>query len=69
MELDTTPAVDAVVRQALLGALREAGVDSSRASGYEGAWRRAALREAVEGDELELGYALSPRSTLGATRA
>jgi hypothetical protein len=69
MELDTTPAVDVVVRQALLGVLRQTGVDSSRASGYDDAWRRAALREAVEGDELDLAYALSPRSTLGATRA
>jgi hypothetical protein len=57
------------VRQALFGVLRETGMDSSRTSGYDDAWRRAALREAFEGDELELGYALSPRSTLGATRA
>ena len=63
------PAVHALVRQAVLRALREAGVDSSRPSGYDDAWRRAALREAVAGDEPELGYALSPRSTLGATRA
>jgi hypothetical protein len=67
MELETMPAVHALVRQAVLRALEEAGVDSSR--GYDDAWRRAALREAVAGEEPELGYALSPRSTLGATRA
>jgi hypothetical protein len=69
VQLDTTPAVDSAVRQALLVALSEAGVGTPCASGYDDAWRQAALREAVEGDEPELGYALSPRSTLGATRA
>jgi hypothetical protein len=57
------------VRQAIFAAFEEAGVLAPRALAYDDAWRRAALREAVEGDEPELGYALSPRSTLGATRA
>jgi hypothetical protein len=57
------------VRQAILAAFEEAGVRTSGTLVYDDAWRRAALREAVEGDEPELGYALSPRSTLGATRA
>jgi hypothetical protein len=32
-------------------------------------WRRAAAREAVEGEPEDARYALSPRSTRGATRA
>lgn len=69
MDLDSTQPLDAAVQQAIFAAFEEAGVRTSRALVYDDAWRRAALREAVEGDEPELGYALSPRSTLGATRA
>ncbi len=35
---------------------------------YASAWRVAGLREAAEGEDVE-SYALSPRSTRGATRA
>ncbi len=38
-------------------------------SPYRSAWRLAAAHEAVDGDLDENGYALSPRSTRGATRA
>lgn len=69
MDLDSTPLLDTAVRQAIFAAFEEAGVRTPGALVYDDAWRRAALREAVEGDEPELGYALSPRSTLGATRA
>jgi hypothetical protein len=69
VELDSTPPLDAAVRQALLAAFEEAGVRTPGASVYDDTWRGAARLEAVEGDELETGYALSPRSTLGATRA
>ena len=66
------PPVEAALQQAILGVLEEAGVRASSAAGYDQAWRRAALHEGVEGDEgVEQpgGYALSPRSTRGATRA
>jgi hypothetical protein len=69
VDLVSTPPLDAAVRQALLAAFEEAGERTSGPSVYEDRWRRAALSEAVEGDQLEVGYALSPRSTLGATRA
>jgi hypothetical protein len=69
VDLDSTPPLDAAVRRAIFAAFEEAGVHTSGTLAYDDAWRRAALREAVEGDEPELGYALSPRSTLGATRA
>jgi hypothetical protein len=69
VDLDSTPALDAATRQAVFAAFEEIGMRTSGTLAYDDAWRRAALREAVEGDELELGYALSPRSTLGATRA
>ena len=42
---------------------------SVRSPRYTDSWRYAALREGVERDEDEAGYAPSPRSTRGATRA
>jgi hypothetical protein len=69
MELDAAPAIDAAVRQALLAALEDAGVRALRASDYDDAWRLAALREGIGDDDTQDGYAPSPRSTLGATRA
>jgi hypothetical protein len=69
MELDATPAIDAAVEPALLAVLDDAGVRTPGSSGYDDAWRRAALHEGVDGDDPPVGYALSPRSTRGATRA
>jgi hypothetical protein len=69
MELDAVPSLDEPTLQALHAALEEAGLHAQRASPYDDAWRRAALHEVAEGDEPAPGYALSPRSTLGATRA
>ncbi len=56
----------AVERGVVLGA---AGIWTARSPRYVDAWRNAALREGVERDEPEVGYAPSPRSTRGATRA
>jgi hypothetical protein len=59
---DGPGARDAV--QAALQALRLQDAQGTRA--YRSDWRRTALAEAVERDP---GYALSPRSSRGATRA
>ena len=50
-------------------ALGAAGMRTMRSPRYADSWRNAALREGVERDEPEAGYAPSPRSTRGATRA
>jgi hypothetical protein len=62
------PSLDESVARALAALVRESRANASAASGG-GAWREAALREGVERSEDEPGYALSPRSTRGATRA
>ena len=49
--------------------LGAAGIRTVRSPRYADSWRTAALREGVERDEPESGYAPSPRSTRGATRA
>jgi hypothetical protein len=69
VRLDATPAIDAAAQPALLAALEQAGLGASESSAYDDAWRCAALREGVDDDDPPAGYALSPRSTLGATRA
>jgi hypothetical protein len=57
-------------RDALERALVDAGEGlDQQPDGYRSAWRRAAALEAVDGEPDEDGYALSPRSTRGATRA
>jgi hypothetical protein len=55
----------------VLAALDEAGkADDLVQSGRDSGWRATALLEAVERDPRGAdGYALSPRSTRGATRA
>lgn len=63
MELEVTPPVDEALAEALTEAL-EAERAAARPS--TSAWQRAALAEGVEHDD---GYAFSPRSTRGATRA
>ncbi len=63
-----SPPVDESTAQALDTALRAIGIDSQSVRAYDDAWRRAALHEGVE-DEADAGYAPSPRSTRGATRA
>jgi hypothetical protein len=69
MELSVVPSIDDSVRRALETALGAAGIRTMRSPQYTEAWRSAALREGVERDEPEAGYAPSPRSTRGATRA
>jgi hypothetical protein len=61
------PPLDEPVARALGALLRESPAAASASGG--GAWREAALREGVERPEDGPGYALSPRSTRGATRA
>jgi hypothetical protein len=64
-----TPAVATIEQRALLLALERTGVRRPGAPQHERTWWRAGLREAVEGDDHDPGYAFSPRSTRGATRA
>ena len=61
------PPVDDAVRDALAHALLHETGDAY--AGYGEPWRRAALEDAVSRAEDESGYAPSPRSTRGATRA
>ena len=69
MQVFVDPPVADAVRQALAVVLRERGVAGAGSASYDGAWRRAGLYEGVDRDGDESSYALSPRSTRGATRA
>ena len=69
MNLDVVPPLDDRARRALVRALEETTLRSHRDDPYRQAWRLAALEEAALGDDAEVGYAFSPRSTRGATRA
>ena len=60
------PEVEAVLALALERAALTAAL---RHDGDPSAWRSTALAEAVERDPGRDAYALSPRSTRGATRA
>ena len=70
MELEVVPPLPPSEEQALTEALARAGLElDGLPSTYASAWRHAGLAEATgNGDDGE-GYALSPRSTRGATRA
>jgi hypothetical protein len=63
------PHVSSAEQRALQIALERIDVRPSGSKRYEQAWWRAGLREAVDADEQWVGYAFSPRSTRGATRA
>jgi hypothetical protein len=67
VEVWVDPPVDEAVREALAEALLHETGDAY--GGRADPWRRAALEEGVSRAEDEPGYALSPRSTRGATRA
>jgi hypothetical protein len=67
MHVEVSPPLEDGERRALLVALELVGPWAND-DPYRRAWRAAALREAVD-NEAEVGYALSPRSTRGATRA
>ena len=68
VKVTVDPSLDESVARALAALVRESRANAS-ATSDGGAWREAALREGVERSEDEPGYALSPRSTRGATRA
>ena len=69
MDVEAAPPLEESERRALLVALEQAGVGPPGDEPYRNAWRLAALAETALGDEAESGYAFSPRSTRGATRA
>lgn len=75
MELTLVPDADSATRAAVRAALDAAGVAlGGGGEGYRSVWRAAGLVEAVDRRGAESGcdsgvYALSPRSTRGATRA
>jgi len=66
--LDAEPPLDPAVAKALASLLEDV-VPAPAGLSRDDPWRRAALTEAVEEEELPADYALSPRSTRGATRA
>lgn len=69
MRIDTHTPLGDDERRALERALEEAGVGvQEQPQPYGSAWRQTAAREAIDGEPLD-GYAPSPRSTRGATRA
>ena len=68
MDIEATPPLEEREHRALLIALEQVDVGTRGDEPYWYAWRRAALSEAL-GDDVEVGYAFSPRSTRGATRA
>ncbi len=69
MDVEAVPSLDGPGKEAVIEALGRAGVRVEVApAAYASAWRAAGLRDGVEGDDAE-GYAPSPRSTRGATRA
>ena len=70
MPIDVRPPLPDDARDTLARALAEAGEAlEQQPVAYRSAWRRAAALESVDGEPDEDGYALSPRSTRGATRA
>lgn len=70
MDLEVVPPLPPTEQQALTEALARAGLElDGPPPAYASPWRRVGLFEATgNGDEND-GYALSPRSTRGATRA
>jgi hypothetical protein len=70
MRIEVDPPLSRAERVALEVALARAEVTlEERPADHLSRWRRTAAREAVENEPARAGYALSPRSTLGATRA
>jgi hypothetical protein len=69
VELEATPPLAPAVAKALASLLDEIDPWRPRHDRNGSAWRRAGLAEAVGEAEDAFDYALSPRSTRGATRA
>jgi hypothetical protein len=69
VDVSSDPPLGERERQALSEALIRLGTRADAApAAYASPWRASGLREATETDEPD-DYALSPRSTRGATRA
>jgi hypothetical protein len=69
VDLEVDPPLGEPGQRALIEALERAGARiDGKPTSYGSAWRRAGLREAADAAEPE-DYALSPRSTRGATLA
>ena len=69
MAIEVVPPVSAAESVALRRALATLAVRlDGQPEAYRSAWRRTALREATDNEPVPR-YALSPRSTRGATRA
>jgi hypothetical protein len=68
MNVDVSPPLERAERDALVVALARLGLPHAD-DPYRAAWRLAGLHEATDGDAADAGYAFSPRSTRGATRA
>ena len=69
MDIEAVPPLDGSGQRAVIEALERVGVRVQNAPEvYGNAWRAAGLREGAETDAAD-DYALSPRSTRGATRA
>lgn len=70
MGIEVFPPIREAEQRAVTHVLRRAGI---RLDGlpelYRSAWRRTAAHEAVDNEPAPIRYALSPRSTRGATRA
>ena len=71
MRIGVRPPVSEHELLAIRAALEAAGTTrgASRVCPARSAWSAAAAQEAVEGEPRAAGYAPSPRSTRGATRA
>jgi hypothetical protein len=67
-DVAVTPPLDETEQRALLAALELAAPAASTDDPYRQPWRVAGLLEGVD-DDADVGYAPSPRSTRGATRA
>jgi len=70
VELEVVPPLSPAEKAVLAEAVRRAASElDGEHDPYATAWRRAGLAEAADGDGEQEGYARSPRSTRGATRA
>ena len=68
MDVDASPPLEPTEHDALVAALAQLELPRGD-DPYRAAWRLAGLREASDADDAAAGYAFSPRSTRGATRA
>jgi hypothetical protein len=69
VEFEAIPPLEEREHRAVLVALEKLDVGIRADEPYRHAWRWAALSESALGDDVEVAYAFSPRSTRGATRA